>query len=194
MDATSPITGWAWDLNNSEAFKEGESVTATTFLLPGNHVVRLRVTAADGSSGEAAETIVVRARPLIEMLPFPIVRVVSTNRSTGIDLRLLSVEAPPGARITVTCRGRGCPPRSESTTVSSAAAASVTVTFPRLRRFLRSGDRIEIRVAKTGEIGKYTRLVVRRGRPPVRFEACLASTAPAPVRCPAVAATVRRHG
>ena len=192
-DATSPITTWAWSFSDSGPFEEGESVITTTFSVPGNRVVRLRVTAADGSSSEAAETIVVRARPLTEMLPFPIVRVVSADRSAGTDLRLLSVEAPPGARITVTCRGRGCPQRIESTTVSRKGVGSVTITFPRLERFLRVGDRIEIRVAKAGEIGKYTRLVVRRARPPARFDACLTSTAPAPATCPAVAAALTRE-
>jgi PKD repeat protein len=194
-DATSPITTWAWDLGGSGAFAETGSVISTTFPDSGSHVVRLRVTAADGSSSEAAETILVRTRPLAEMLPFPIVRVVSTDRSAGIHLRLLSVEAPPGARITVTCRGHGCPPGRQSAMVSAKSAASVTLTFPHLARFLRVGVSIEIRVAKTGEIGKYTRIVVRSGRPPARFDACLRATAPAPVNCAAVSAALarRRH-
>lgn len=192
-DATSPIASWAWDLSGSGAFAEGGSVTTTTFWDSGGHVVRLRVTAADGSSSEAAEMIVVRSRPLAEMLPFPIVRVVSTDRPGGVNLRLLSVEAPPRARITVTCRGRGCPPARRSTAVSSKGGGSVTVTFPRLERFLRVGVSVEIRVAKTGEIGKYTRLVVRSGRPPARFDRCLRSTAPAPVNCPGATAALARH-
>jgi PKD repeat protein len=192
-DATSPIATWAWDLSGSGAFAEGGSVITTTFLDSGDHVVRLRVTAADGSSSEAAETVVVRSRPLAEMLPFPVVRVVSTDLSAGIDLRLLSVEAPPGARITVTCRGRGCLPVRQSLTVSSKGAESVIVPFPRLERFLRVGVSVEIRVAKTGEIGKYTRLVVRSRRPPARFDACLRSTAPVPVSCAAAAAALARQ-
>jgi PKD repeat protein len=191
-DATSPITSWSWDVHGSRSFEEGESLTTTTFDVPGNHIVRLRVTAADGSFSEVADTIVVRARPLTEMLPFPIVRVVSVDRSGGIDLRLLAVEAPPGARITVTCRGRGCPPKPQSTSVSTIGVESVTVSFPRLRRFLRVGDSLEVRVTKTGEIGKYTRLIVRSGRPPRRFDACLRSMAPAPVACPATTATLTR--
>jgi PKD repeat protein len=194
-DATSPIVAWAWDLGGSGTFAESGSVITTTFPNSGSHVVRLRVTAADGGSSEAAETIAVKTRPLAEMLPFPIVRVVSTDRRAGIDLRLLSVEAPPGARVTVTCRGHGCPPGRQLTTVSARNAGSVTLTFPHLARFLRVGASIEIRVAKAGEIGKYTRIVVRSGRPPARFDACLRAAAPAPVNCPAVSAAParRRH-
>lgn len=189
-DATSPITTWAWDLLGSGSFEQGESVVTTTFAAPGGHVVRLRVTAADGSSSEASETVVARVRPLAEMLPFPIVRVVGTQVSAGVDVRLLSVEAPSGVRITVSCRGVGCPLRRQSKMAYSTRAGSVTVTFPRFQRFIRAGDIVEIRIAKAGEIGKYTRLTVRGARPPARFDACLQSTAPAPVSCPVSSASL----
>jgi PKD repeat protein len=189
-DATSAITTWAWDMTGGGSFTPGESLATTTFSAPGSHTVRLRVTGADGLSSEASETIVVRVRPLTEMLPFPIVRVVTTQVVGGVDVRLLSVEAPPGARVTVNCRGSGCPLKSQAKTAYSTRVESVTVTFPRLDRFLRAGDIVEIRVAKAGEIGKYARLTVRRGKTPARFDACLQSTAPAPVNCAAMTAAL----
>lgn len=187
-DASSAITSYAWALQGSDPFAEGGPVTTTTFSAPGSHVVRLRVTAADGSSSEAAETIVVRSPPLVEMLPFPIVRIVSTDLRAGVKLRLLSVEAPPGAQIAITCQGHGCPLRYVSKTASAAHVESVAVRFPRFERFLPAGITVEIRVSKPGEIGKYTRVTVRRAKPPARTDACLHSTALQPAQCPVVAA------
>jgi hypothetical protein len=187
-DASSAITGYAWELQGSGPFAEGGPVTTTTFSMPGSHVVRLRVSAADGSFSEAVETIVVSPPPLIEMLPSPIVRIVSSDLHAGIRLRLLSVEAPPGAQIAITCQGRGCPLRYVTKTASSSHVESVAVRFPRFERFLPAGVTIAIRVSKPGEIGKYTRLTVRRARPPARSDACLQSTALQPVACPVVAA------
>jgi hypothetical protein len=60
----------------------------------------------------------------------------------------------------------------------------VEVAFRRFERSLRAGVVLEIRVSKPGRIGKYTRFSIRRGRLPVRTDACLASTEPTPIRCP----------
>lgn len=185
-DASSAITGWSWDLAGDGAFQPGGAVTSTAFMSPGAHVVRLLVSAADGSSSLVAETIEVASPAPAEMLPPPIVRVVSTDRTGGVDMRLISVEAPPGALISVTCRGRGCP-LTHVSRVMSASAESSAVDFPHLQRFLRAGTTLEIRVSKAGEVGKYTRLTIRAGRPPARIDACLYPGSPAPRSCPATA-------
>jgi hypothetical protein len=146
--------------------------------------VRLRVTAADGSASIAAETIPVSYAPAREILPFPVVDIAGTDFPSGVRLRLLSVETPPGALITVQCRGRRCPVSFQSRVASSTGVETVTVTFPRLERFLPAGVQIEVRVSKAGEIGKDTLIQIRRGRPPRRVDTCLDPLTLTATKCP----------
>jgi hypothetical protein len=187
-DADSPITAFAWDLAGTGAFAAGGPVMSTTFSTPGSHLVQLRVTVADGLSSVASETIPVSAS-LPFMQPFPIVRITSTGTRSGIKLRQLNVLASPGAQITVQCKSRACPVKSQtvkapSHVVTASKGRSAFVEFRRFERSLAAGVSLEIRVTKAGEIGKYTRFVVRRGRVPVRFDACLAGVSVKPVGCP----------
>jgi len=183
-DATSPVTGLAWDLADSGAFEIAGAVVSTTFSAPGSHVVRLRVTAADGSSSIAAETIQVSTPPAGVLLPFPIVRIVGIASAYGFTIRRLSVEAPPGARIAIACGGRGCPVKSESRIATSTTVEAVTLRFRRFERTLRAGVVLEVRVSKTGQIGKYTRFVMRHRRPPSRLDECLDPAGIMPMMCP----------
>jgi len=186
-DASSPITGFAWALTTGGAFSAGSPVLTTSFSAPGNQVVQLRVTDANGASSVATETIPVAARALPLMLPVPIVRIAGTETSSGVDLSLLGVQAPVNARITVTCHGRGCPSKSQSLIAHSSRkskASSVQIAFRRFERSLRAGVILEIRVSMPGELGKYTRFSILRHKLPVRVDACLASANPAPIACP----------
>jgi hypothetical protein len=183
-DPSSPLTGFAWDLLGTGPFNAAPATISTSFSTPGNHLVRLRVAAADGLSGVASETIPVTGPALPLMQPFPVVRIVSTDTASGIKLKLLRVLAPAGARIGVTCRNRGCPVKA----LAKVAGAKSTVsayTFPRLQRALRAGVVLEVRITKGGQIGKYTRLVVRRGRLPQRLDLCLDPAGVKPIACPA---------
>jgi len=119
-DAASPITALAWDLAGDGTFAAGGPVIGTSFSTPGSHIVRLRVTDANGLSSIAAETIRVTSPPLALMQPFPIVRIAGSDTSSGVRLSLLTVQAPVGARITVRCRGRGCPGKSASRVAASS--------------------------------------------------------------------------
>jgi major membrane immunogen (membrane-anchored lipoprotein) len=182
-DPSSPLTGFAWDLLGTGPLNAGPATISTSFSTPGDHVVRLRVAAADSLSSIAAETIPVMgpARPLIQ--PFPVVRIVSTDTASGIKLKLLRVLAPAGARIGVICRNRGCPVKSLAK-IASANSSVSAYTFPRLQRPLRAGVVLEVRISKAGQIGKYTRLVVRRGRLPQRLDLCVDSAGAKPIACP----------
>jgi hypothetical protein len=182
--AASAITGFEWDLLGNGPFNAGQSTTSTSFATPGNHVVRLRVTATDGLSSVAAETIPVTAGAQPLMRPFPIVRIISTDTRRGIRLKLLRVQASAGAQITVTCRGRGCPVKSLKRLAASASAGVSAYTFGRLQRPLRAGVVLEIRVSKSGQIGKYTRLTVRRSKLPQRIDQCLDPAGVKPIVCP----------
>jgi hypothetical protein len=94
----------------------------------------------------------------------------------GARLTLFTVTAPRGARITVLCHGKGCP------RTQSRRSKGVTRIAPFQRAF-RAGVRIDVRVTRTGRIGKYVRIVIRRGKPPARRDACLWPGARAPTPC-----------
>jgi hypothetical protein len=111
------------------------------------------------------------------MRPAPTVRISGRLTRRGAKITRLSVRAPHGARISVRCRGEGCPRRT------LARSAAVT----RLRSFernLRAGIRLEIRVRLAGFIGKHTVIRIRRGRSPSRRDRCLFPGLARPARCP----------
>jgi hypothetical protein len=188
IDAVSPITAFAWDLAGGGAFIAGASVLTTSFSSPGGHIVRLRVTDANGLSSIAAETVPVTVPPLILLQPFPIVRLVASNTAAGIKLVLLTVLAPVRARITLTCRGHGCPARRATRVALPRGRnhkAAVLVAFRRFEHaLLKPGLVLEIRVWRPGEIGKYTKFVIRRGKLPARLDTCLNPTDSKPMTCP----------
>jgi PKD domain len=185
-DSASPITAFAWALTGAGAFQPGKPLLTTSFSTPGGHVVQLRVTDAGGLSSVATETIPVTSAPLVLMQPFPVVRIAGSDTASGVRLSLLTVQAPVGARVTVTCKGRGCPTKSESRVAVSTDSKGGTfvVGFQRFERSLRAGVMLEIRVSRPGEIGKYTSFLVRRDRLPVRVDKCLGPTGINPIVCP----------
>jgi hypothetical protein len=109
--------------------------------------------------------------------PFPVVRIKGFLTPDGARLSLLTVRAPARARISVRCRGTGCPRRNW------AHAVNLVHVLP-FQRVLRAGVTLTIRVARRRYIGKYTQIVVRRGQAPSRRDACLFSSSPRPRRCP----------
>ena len=184
-DPHSPIIGYAWLLTGNSFQSSGPLIT-TSFSTPGPHVVKLRVTSADGLSSVASETIPVAPRPASLMQPFPVVRIVGTDGDYGVKLSLLSVEAPGGAQITVKCKGRGCPVGRVRRVARASASGSTTLKFRRFeRRRLPPGVTLVVRVYAEGEIGKYTRFVVRRGKLPKRVDTCLEPSGVQPIACPA---------
>lgn len=187
-DVDSAIVAYAWDVAGSGTFTPGGPVIATSFATPGAHVVRLRVTDADGLSSDVAHTISVSSPAPVLMQPFPVVRITGSNTRTGARLSLLTVQAPVGARVTVSCRGRGCPAGSMTRTATlrngHGTGGTVLVGFPRFERSLRAGVVLEVRVYKPAQIGKYTRFVIRRGKPPSRFDECLSHETLRPIACP----------
>jgi hypothetical protein len=184
-DATSAITGLAWALTGSGSFQAGGTVLTTSFSSPGSHVVRLLVTNAYGLSAVAAETINVIGPRASLMQPYPVVRIAGSETASGIKLRLLEVQQlPPGARITVSCKGRHCPLRSATRVATASKHGALAVEFRMFQRALRYGVILEIRVSVPGEIGKYTRFSIGRGGLPRRFDTCLDPAGIKPIACP----------
>ena len=120
----------------------------------------------------------VSTAPLKMMSPAAVVRIRGWLTGSGARITLLSVRAPKGATISVSCSGPSCP--------RSAPAQSTKVT--RLNTFegrLRAGTRLVIRVTRPGFLGKHTSIAVRRGKAPTRRDRCLYPGAKGPVACPA---------
>ena len=184
-DAANPITGIAWALTSNGPFQGGGAVLTTSFSTPGGHVVRLLVTSANGLSSVATETINVVSPTAPLMQPFPVVRIAGTETASGVKLRLLRVQqVPAGAQITVRCKGRGCPIKSAGRVVVSSKRGVSPVEFRGFERSLRFGVTLEILVSKPGDIGKYTRFAIRRGKLPERVDMCLNPAGVNPLVCP----------
>ncbi|MFI5008891.1 MAG: Ig-like domain-containing protein [Solirubrobacterales bacterium] len=141
------------------------------------------VPATTGSSTTSSGTAVVSPYAAL-MQPFPIVRIAGADTGRGARLRLLTVQAPAQARITVWCRGRGCPHKPESRIAAAGKAGVVVVEFKQFERSLQAGAVLVIRVSEPGEIGKYTRFRVRHGKLPERVDTCLDPTGTKPIACP----------
>ena len=184
-DAASPITGIAWALTSNGPFQGGGAVFTTSFSTPGAHIVRLRVTDAYGLSSVATETIKVIGPAASLMQPFPVVRIAGTETASGVKLTLLRVQqVPAGTRITVRCKGRGCPIKSERRVAVSSKRGAAPVEFRRFKRSLRFGVTLDMLVSKPGKIGKYTRFAIRRGKLPARVDMCLDPAGVKPLACP----------
>lgn len=188
-DSFSPITGFAWSVSSTAPFVAGQPVLATSFATPGSHGVRLQVTDAEGRSSVATETVPVSPLPLTLMQPFPIVRFAGSVTSYGAKLKLVTVQAPVGAKVQVTCVGRRCKTKPESriavsSTKSKSVSGAVTLSFARFARALRAGVTLQIRVTMSGQIGKFTSFAVRRGKLPLRKDECVVTMTSKPFPCP----------
>jgi hypothetical protein len=185
-DPASPLIEFAWAFGSNTPFNVGKPVLTARFTSPGEHLVRLRVTAADGLSSVATATLHVVRRPLTLMAPFPVVRIAGVLTSSGVNISLIAAQAPQGARVRLTCRGRGCPAASESRLISSSSGQhrAGVLAFRRFERSLAAGVILEIKISKPGSIGKYTRFTIRRGKLPRRVDSCLDPAGFKPIACP----------
>ncbi|HTA35680.1 MAG TPA: Ig-like domain-containing protein, partial [Solirubrobacteraceae bacterium] len=188
-DPSSTISSFAWDVAGNGQFAAGGSAMTTSFATAGTHTVSLRVTDGNGLSSTATESVKVAAAAPKLMQPFPIVRIAGSETSYGVKVRLLTVQAPLGAKVAIACVGGGCKTKAESrvakaSSKSSSRAGAVTLAFARFERPLRAGASLQIRVTQPGEIGKFTSFAIRRKRLPVRTDACLAPASSKPAACP----------
>jgi hypothetical protein len=109
--------------------------------------------------------------------PFPKIRISGRLTRSGAHISVLSVTAPKGVRITLTCRGRGCPLRE-------VAQATRVWHIPQFERELRSGTRLTITVTKPGFVSKVTTITIRRGKAPLRSDRCRLPNQTRLTRCP----------
>jgi hypothetical protein len=183
-----------WDLNGDGVFDDAHGPTAVRiFAAPGAYPITLRVTDIDGviSTGTRLISVGVPAgpspvnrigapsRPQL-MAPFPIVRITGRTAPHGARIKALEVVAPRGAKVTVRCGGKGCPFRRWQRAVGSKALVVGKLSG----RYLRAGVTLEVRVYKSGAIGKFTRMVIRKQKAPARNDLCLLPGSSAGSRCP----------
>jgi hypothetical protein len=200
-DPDGLVTSYGWDLDEDGDFDDatGGSVTVV-FPTSGRYIVGLRVLDDAGASSTMVLAIdraggidaAGRAPGPRLMSPFPVVRVSGIVRKRGVKLRLLSVTGPVGASVQLRCRGGGCPFRRYSRPLErrtrSAAGTAPSAGSVRIRRFSRrvlaAGAMLKVSVTAPDVIGKYTRLRVRKGRPPARLDRCMLPGRRASVPCP----------
>jgi hypothetical protein len=185
-DPDGPLTSQSWELDGDTAFDDASGpMTDVSFPVAGQYPVSLRVTDRDGAATVTTATLTVQPRPAEPISPFPVVSMLAVVGEQGTRVRELLVKAPVGARVRVACLGRGCPFTSFVEKADVQARASRLIRIRRFaRHLLRPGTMIEIRVTKRGRIGKLTRFVIRKGRPPRRVDRCLAPGSKRAVRCP----------
>jgi hypothetical protein len=181
---SSPLTSFEWATTPSGPFElEGEA-HSLTFTSPGDHLVRLQATGADGLSSTVGHEVSVLPRVPGLMDPFPVVQLAGAYSTHGVDLKVLRVDVPLGTHVLVSCAGRACPVAWEKYEAAAGHGSFVPVEFHSFERAMPAGVTISVRVFQAEEIGKLTRFVVRAGRPPVRTDTCLSSTGNESIRCP----------
>jgi PKD repeat protein len=193
-DPDGSTVAHAWDLDADGAFDDGTQPTAQmAYSTGGPRIVSLRVSDGSGAFSVTFQTVVVRggapgagagqpsaparrrATPLRAL-----VRIRGLILPDTIRMQLLTVQATSGSTIVVRCEGRGCPFATARTRTRSYERA---VSIKRLQRRLAVGTVIRVMVTKSGRIGRYTRIRIRRGAAPDRRDLCLRHGSTRPFRC-----------
>jgi Putative metal-binding motif len=93
---------------------------------------------------------------------------VASRTSTRV-VRLRVTDAPAGASVAVSCRGRGCP-KAETVSADGSGRATLTKLF---RHRLRPGARVDVAVTAPNAVGKVVRFTIRRSHLPKTQTLCL---------------------
>jgi hypothetical protein len=102
------------------------------------------------------------------------------NRRGARVTRLVVRDAPATATVTVRCLGKRCRQRRATVPVSAKGTAKLTRL---VRRRLRPGTVLEVRITAPNMIGKVVRYRVRRGAVPQGRRLCLPPGAVKPGKC-----------
>ena len=117
------------------------------------------------------------------LFPSPVIRLSGTIRRTGIRVRRLTIDAPPGSQTAVRCRGHRCPFTWRRYTHRAVIPPQVVRVRSLDGRALRSRIKLQVYVTRGDAIGRYTSFRVRAHRPPYRIDRCLILLSTKPVRC-----------
>ena len=157
---------------------------------PGTKTFSVEAVDNEDNTATASRTYTVAATPPPPPPPPALKRIIVTLSSNFPSVgstirftRLVVKNVPRGSKVTATCRtkqGRRC--RGIRTFTKRNARG--TVSLKRfLRKRLRAGTVIEVRVTKPNTIGAVKRLTVRRNRNPTITTRCLPPGAKRPARC-----------
>lgn len=133
--------------------------------------------AATGAPAPTSGVLGASTRPRL-LSPFPVVRIRGRLTGRGARITLLTVRAPRGARVAVSCSGAGCPTRRWAHTAALTRVRAFEHSLP-------AGVHLTVTVTRAGRIGKHTLIVIRRGRQPLRRDRCLYPGSARPRPCPA---------
>ena len=140
----------------------------------GEKTFRVTTTDAAGNTTVVTRRYRVLAPPPPERLNFTLGFDFSRATSSTRFTRLLVKEAPRGATLTVTCRGRSCPTRRGRATTFTARIGSRAITLrPWIRTTLRAGTALTVTVTRPGAIGRVKTLTARTNRRPLVRTTCL---------------------
>ncbi len=126
--------------------------------------------------GPALTAATPKAKPKM-IRPYPTVRISGHLTSAGANVTRLSVKAPKGVRITLTCSGPSCP-------VREVAQATAVFHIQQFERELRAGTKLTITVTRRGYISKVTTITIRKGKGPARVDRCQTPGQSKLIRCP----------
>ncbi len=172
-DPDGSIVAQRWDLDGDGDFDENiNGPTAfTVFPKKGERLVRLQVRDSGGAVQTETLNVNVRPRPASAVAlinPFPVARLAGSVYPGGVRVRILEVRTPAKSKVVVRCFGQSCPAKEFRKT-----SKKKPVRFKSMSRFLRAGTIIKVSVRKSGQIGKYTRWLIRGGKLPKRQDLCL---------------------
>ena len=103
----------------------------------------------------------------------------ATGKFTTLDI----LNVPAKAKITVTCRGKGCKRKRFVKNVRRATKRVKLAKSMRRNRKLRPGAVVEVRVTAPNRIGKVFRFKIRSFKAPSRKTLCLPPGAKKPRAC-----------
>ena len=172
-DPDGSIVAQRWDLDGDGDFDENiNGPTAfTVFPKRGERLVRLQVRDSGGAVQTETLNVNVRPRPASAVAlinPFPVARLAGSVYPGGVRVRILEVRTPAKSKVVVRCFGQSCPAKELRKT-----SKKKPVRFKSMSRFLRAGTVLKVSIRKRGQIGKYTRWLIRGGKLPKRQDLCL---------------------
>lgn len=203
-DPDGTVAKVEWEFNGDGKYDDASGTTAQyTFSQPGRYPVSIRVSdertpprvtvltqtivvgepgeavsaaGVSSSSGAAAATsssgITARRRVTTRVR----IRAAVTRR--GATLRTFALKVERGATLRVKCSGGGC--RTRAQTLRSRGKL---IALRRFQRSYRAGAVIQVFVTKSGRVGRYMRITIRKGKSPLRRDGCLSGSGRRPTRC-----------
>jgi len=144
-----------------------------TYALAGQHEITARYlgdanfTASTSSPAALVDAVVGRLHPVLSWSFY------FAPAYTKV-LALMVDHAAPGARVSVTCIGRGCPSASRARILHGSVAAAANLTPLLRRRRLSPGTVVAVTVQRPGWIGKRYSFKIRASHPPRLWITCQA--------------------